>query len=242
MPVPYPASTPVRLTKNIVATGWTSLVHFSQAKNGFSKISGSGSQLRAPQRVVRGTVAAAEEAGERDHFIDDRQIGVEMGMLFQELCQFTPAAGKLALDAANRQVGMKSALLLGITELRLERIVDGELQLLQLVSSVLDADPERAYVARVGERADTAAGDLERLKAGGDFAYDATDVRCFGVGHIPQELERQVHLLRPDTIDLSRRHSQVVDQVAGPADNTGRHLDGDERAEARHQRSMTKHQ
>ena len=97
---------------------WTSLVHLSQTKKRFSKISGLGSKLRAAERIVRRAVAAAEEAGKSHHFVDHRQVSVEVDVFLQKLCQLAPAAEQLALDPANRQMRMEAALFLGIAKLR----------------------------------------------------------------------------------------------------------------------------
>ena len=74
---------------------------------------------------------------------------------------------------------------------------------------------------QIGKGTGAAADDLKRLEIGGDVAHDAADIGCFGIRHIAQELERQVHLLRANPVDLGSRHAQFVDQIAGAVQSRG---------------------
>src|SRR5262245_31632786 len=124
MPVPICVSTPACPTTSIVRMPWTSLVHLSQTKKRISRFSRPPhAQLCPTQSVVRRPVAA-QKTGERHHLVDDCQIGVNVAVLFQQLSQLTPPAGQLALHAADRQMRMKAALLLGIAQFRFECLVD----------------------------------------------------------------------------------------------------------------------
>src|SRR5207244_9931709 len=71
-------------------------------------------------------------------------------------------------------------------------------------------------------------------KSVSNIADDAANVRSFRIWHVAQKLERQVHLLGPHPVDFRRRNPQLVDQIAGPRNHARRHLDGNERADARH--------
>src|SRR5262245_53354657 len=192
-----------------------------------------GRILAAQDGVTDGVVRwalATQEAGKCDDFVNDGQIGVEMNVFFEKLGQFALAAGELALDAADRQVGMKAARLFGEAELEFEGVVESGLQLFQLVGAILDADPKGARLAGIGKCASAAAGDLKGLEAGGDFVDDTADIGRFGIGHVAQEFEREVHLLWADPIDLRSSHAELVYKIAGTADDAGREFDGDEGA------------
>ena len=102
------------------------------------------------QRVVL-WAAAAEEAGERDDLVDDRQVGVEVNVFLRQLGQLAVTAWQLALHPADRQMRMKAALLFGIAELCFQCVIDLGLQALQFIRAILDADPERPRLAEVWE-------------------------------------------------------------------------------------------
>lgn len=89
----------------------------------------SAAQLGVAEGIVFGA-AAAKEAGEGDDFVDDGEIGVKVGVLFDELREVLAALRRHVLDAADGEMRMKGALLFAIAELGLEGVVDGGLQLL----------------------------------------------------------------------------------------------------------------
>ena len=111
-----------------------------------TECSSSPAQFGVAKGVVRGALAA-KEAGEGDDLVDDGQIGVEMGVFFEELRQFAAGPGRYAFDAANGEVRMKAALLFAVAELGFQGVVDLGLQLFQLVGAVFDANPERSRSA-----------------------------------------------------------------------------------------------
>src|SRR5437763_8645691 len=116
---------------------------------------------------------APQEARERDQLIDDRQVGVELGVLLQKLSQLAAPTGQLALHTADRQMRVKSARLLSKTKFCMESIVEGRLQPLQLFRALLNANPQCSRFAEIREGTRSAAGNLERLELRGHASDDA---------------------------------------------------------------------
>src|SRR5262249_2223637 len=109
------------------------------------------------------------------------------------------------------QMRMEPALLFGIAQLGFERIVERGLQPFQLVSAILDADPNCSRLLDIRKGTGAAERDLKRLELLSNFVRDAANIGRLGMGYIAQKFEREVHLLRPDPVDLGSRHPQLID-------------------------------
>src|SRR5437763_16892181 len=88
----------------------------------------SAAQLGVAEGIVFGA-AAAKEAGEGDDFVDDGEIGVKVGVLFDELRDVLAALRRRVLDAADGEMKMKGALLYAMSDLGLKGVVDSVLHL-----------------------------------------------------------------------------------------------------------------
>ena len=182
-----------------------------------------------PCRGLRRSVRGGERAAKDGRLLHAHPADQEVGVLLEELSQLGDAR-PAAADPADRQMGLKAAVLFAVAEFG-QGVLDAVVQDDHLLCSRAGAEPHGARPGGVGKRPGAADLQLERLHLGRPARHGLAHLGDLALVDVAEELQRQVQVVRLDPFHVGRRAASAAISSPARARTGPRDFNGDEGAE-----------